>query len=160
MSLSKFCYIILIFIPFRDLIFHRGPPSRIRFYDELDYQKECANGIRMEEAMRSVPGVKIPKNYPSTSCCWIWAASKRLEISSFNFKFPRARNYEIIGLVLGCIEAKLQVNTGWKALAEIYTMPSFAPFWNPQSKKWGKNNLAKITPKRRKREASTQQHAT
>jgi aarF domain-containing kinase len=36
-----------------------------RFYDELDYQKECANGIRMEEAMRSVPGVKIPKNYPS-----------------------------------------------------------------------------------------------
>ena len=28
----------------------------------------------------------------------------------------------------------LQVNTRWKALAEIYTMHSFAPFWNPQSK--------------------------
>ena len=28
----------------------------------------------------------------------------------------------------------LQVNTRWKALAEIYTMHSFAPFWNQQSK--------------------------
>ena len=28
----------------------------------------------------------------------------------------------------------LQVNTRWKALAEIYTMHSFAPFWNPHSK--------------------------
>ena len=25
----------------------------------------------------------------------------------------------------------LQVNTSWKALAEIYTMHSFTPFWNP-----------------------------
>ena len=33
------------------------------------------------------------------------------------------------GLALGCIEAKfLQVNLRWKALAEIYTMHSFAPF--------------------------------
>ena len=51
----------------------------------------------------------------------------------------------LTGLVLGCIEAKflwgfievffkkyllLEVNTRWKALAEIYTMPSFAPFSN------------------------------
>ena len=35
-----------------------------------------------------------------------WAANTRLEISNSNFKFPRARNYEVIGLVLGCIEAK------------------------------------------------------
>ena len=35
-----------------------------------------------------------------------WAANKRFEISRFKFKFPRARAYEIIGLVLGCIEAK------------------------------------------------------
>ena len=34
-------------------------------------------------------------------------------------------------LVLGCIDADfLQVNTRWKALAEIYTMHSFAPFSN------------------------------
>ena len=35
-----------------------------------------------------------------------WAANKRFEISKFKFKFPRARTYEMIGLVLGCIEAK------------------------------------------------------
>ena len=34
-----------------------------------------------------------------------WVANKRFEISKFKFKFPRARTYEIIGLVLGCIEA-------------------------------------------------------
>ena len=52
-------------------------------------------------------------------------------------------NFE--GLVLGCIDASkqaskverslslrrfLQVNTRWKALAEIYKMHSFAPFFN------------------------------
>ena len=32
----------------------------------------------------------------------------------------------------------LQVNTRWKALAEIYTMHSFAPFWNPYvHRSWG-----------------------
>ena len=35
-----------------------------------------------------------------------WAANERFEISKFKFKFPRARTYEMIGLVLGCIEAK------------------------------------------------------
>ena len=35
-----------------------------------------------------------------------WVANKSFEISKFKFKFPRARTYEIIGLVLGCIEAK------------------------------------------------------
>ena len=35
-----------------------------------------------------------------------WVANKRFEISKFKFKFPRARTYEIIGFVLGCIEAK------------------------------------------------------
>ena len=65
-----------------------------------------------------------------------WATNKRLETSKFKFKFPRARNLEVIGLVLGCIEASkqgrpvqiLQINTRWKALAEICTMHSFAPF--------------------------------
>ena len=36
----------------------------------------------------------------------LWAANKRLETSKFKFRFPRARNLEIIWLVLGCIEAK------------------------------------------------------
>ena len=37
----------------------------------------------------------------------IWAANKRFEISKFRFKFPRARTYEMMGLVLGSIEAKI-----------------------------------------------------
>ena len=37
----------------------------------------------------------------------------------------------LFGLVLGSTEAKiLQVNIRWKVLAEIYTMHSFAPFYN------------------------------
>ena len=35
-----------------------------------------------------------------------WVANKRFEISKFKLKFPRARAYEVIGLVLGCIETK------------------------------------------------------
>ena len=35
-----------------------------------------------------------------------WVANNQLEISKFKFNFPRARTYEMIGLVLGCIEAK------------------------------------------------------
>ena len=35
-----------------------------------------------------------------------WVANKRFEISKFKFEFPRARTYEMIGLVRGCIEAK------------------------------------------------------
>ena len=35
-----------------------------------------------------------------------WVANKRFEITKLKFKFPKARTYEMIGLVLGCIEAK------------------------------------------------------
>ena len=34
------------------------------FYQELDYELECANGIRLAEEMRVLPRVKIPMNYP------------------------------------------------------------------------------------------------
>ena len=43
---------------------------------------------------------------PEKAASVIWAANKRFEILKLRFKFPRARTYEIIGLVLGCIEAK------------------------------------------------------
>jgi aarF domain-containing kinase len=36
-----------------------------RFYQELDYNLECANGLRMEREMKVLPMVKIPKNYPA-----------------------------------------------------------------------------------------------
>ena len=35
------------------------------FYQELDYELECANGIRLAEEMRVLPRVKIPFNYPA-----------------------------------------------------------------------------------------------
>ena len=67
-----------------------------------------------------------------TAC---WAANKRFEISKFKFKFPRARTYELNRARSRLYRSQiLQVNTRWKALAEIYTMHSFAPIWNPQSR--------------------------
>jgi len=35
-----------------------------RFYDELDYNQECENGVRIREYMASLPMVVVPKNYP------------------------------------------------------------------------------------------------
>ena len=59
------------------------------------------------------------------------AARKRFEISKLKFKFPRARTYELIKAKFRLYRSQLlQVNTSRKALAEIYTMHSFAPFWN------------------------------
>ena len=46
----------------------------------------------------------------------------------------------------------LQVNTRWKALAEIYTMHSFAPFWNPFAKTGEKGAWPKQPRKGRKQE--------
>ena len=60
-----------------------------------------------------------------------WAANEKFEISKFKFKFPRARTYELIRARSRLYRSQiLQVNTRWKALAEIYTMHSFAPFSN------------------------------
>jgi aarF domain-containing kinase len=35
-----------------------------RFYQELDYNLECENGLRIEREMSVLPQVKIPRNYP------------------------------------------------------------------------------------------------
>lgn len=35
-----------------------------RFYEELDYVKECQNGIRIKEDMKSIKQVVVPFNYP------------------------------------------------------------------------------------------------
>jgi aarF domain-containing kinase len=34
------------------------------FYQELDYQNECRNGLKIADDMRKLPMVVIPKNYP------------------------------------------------------------------------------------------------
>ena len=58
-----------------------------------------------------------------------WAANERFEISKFKFKFPRARTYELNRARSRLYRSQiLQANTRWKALAEICTMHSFAPF--------------------------------
>ena len=60
-----------------------------------------------------------------------WAANKRFEILKFKFKFPIARTFELFRARSRLYRSQiLQVNTRWKALAEIYTMHSFAPFSN------------------------------
>ena len=35
-----------------------------RFYQELDYQLECANGLKIRDQMSVLPMVVVPKNYP------------------------------------------------------------------------------------------------
>lgn len=35
-----------------------------RIYQEMDYNLECENGIRIEKEMEVLPQVVIPKNYP------------------------------------------------------------------------------------------------
>ena len=60
-----------------------------------------------------------------------WAANKRFKVLKFKFKFPRARTFELLRARSRLYRSQiLQVNTRWKALAEIYTMHSFAPFSN------------------------------
>ena len=60
-----------------------------------------------------------------------WVANKRFEISKFKFKIPRARTCELHRARSRLYRRQiLQVNTRWKALAEIYTMHSFAPLSN------------------------------
>ena len=74
---------------------------------------------------------QVVKWAPGASEGVVWAANKRFEVSKFKFKFPRARTYELIRARSRLYRSQfLQVNTRWKALAEIYTMHSFAPFFN------------------------------
>ena len=72
---------------------------------------------------------KVGKNHNAYKSDWV--ANKRFEISKFKFKIPRARTCELHRARSRLYRSQiLQVNTRWKALAEIYTMHSFAPFSN------------------------------
>lgn len=56
----------------RKLPFERQPLDAValldefayRFYQELDYNLECENGLRMEREMKVLPMVKVPSNFP------------------------------------------------------------------------------------------------
>ena len=61
------------------------------FYRELDYVLECENGLRMAEDMRSIPRVKIPRNFPDFTTrrvhCAEWVDGEKLSQST-----PRSRS--------------------------------------------------------------------
>ena len=123
----------------------------------LHYARICFVGLAENRACKAAPcerwqrgdvaalhrGPSIPRGWVLRSSS-LWAAKKRFEISKFKFKFLRARTYELIRARSRLYRSQiLQVNTRWKALAEIYTMHSFAPFsWDPS----GWRNIRKWTP--------------
>ena len=66
----------------------------------------------------------------------LWAANQRLETSKFKFKFPRARNLEIIGLVLGCIEASKQASRFFQANTHLAASPRSSLQTDPNSNEY------------------------
>ena len=58
------------------------------FYQELDYELECANGLRIAEEMKVLPSIKIPKNYPSYTSRRVhtaeWVEGEKLSQSTAN----------------------------------------------------------------------------
>ncbi|KAL7470992.1 hypothetical protein ACHAXS_011280 [Conticribra weissflogii] len=57
-----------------------------RFYQELDYNLECDNGIKMKEQMSVLPDVVIPRNYPEFTSRRVhvaeWIEGEKLSQSS------------------------------------------------------------------------------
>ena len=58
------------------------------FYQELDYNLECANGIKIAEDMKKLPMVLIPKNYPNYTARRVhtaqWIDGEKLSQSTAN----------------------------------------------------------------------------
>jgi aarF domain-containing kinase len=50
---------------FQSLLVELLDEFAFRFYQELDYNLECENGIRIAEDMKVLPMVVIPRNYPA-----------------------------------------------------------------------------------------------
>merc|ERR1712238_248744 len=59
-----------------------------RFYQELDYNLECENGIRIKEQMKVLPMVVIPKNFPKYTARRVhvaeWINGEKLSSSTAN----------------------------------------------------------------------------
>ena len=85
----------------------RKPTLSERFWDDSARRKlieEMRRSGNLEETVKALQDEAEKRRRNGSNVLWV--ANKRFEISKFKFKFPRARTYEIIGLVLGCIEAK------------------------------------------------------
>ena len=75
----------------------------------------------------------LPQGEMKCVWCEMWPGLqiRALKFQSLSSKFPRARTFELFRARSRLYRSQiLQVNTRWKALAEIYTMHSFAPFSN------------------------------
>ena len=76
-----------------------------------------------------------------------WAANKSFKILKFKFKFPRARTFELLRARSRLYRSQiLQVNTRWKALAEIYTMHRFGIESQKPGKPWGRKEPGPYNP--------------
>ena len=94
--------------PYKSLLIWLKNQRMVR-YRTFQLRSAASWTVRVPEPWKSDErGSRITtREPPCRSACNVrWAAKKRFEISKFKFKFPRARTYEMIGLVLGCIEAK------------------------------------------------------
>ena len=92
---------------------------------------DCSSPDSVVEAAppRSLQSSSCASEFPDAHAKVAWAANKRFEISKFKFNFPRARTFELFRARSLLYRSQiLPVNTRWKALAEIYTMHSFARF--------------------------------
>ena len=87
-------------------------PSRARSWWHAE---QCSRSALECSPAKTSPGLQI----------------RALKFQSSSSKFPRARTCELHRARSRLYRSQiLQVNTRWKALAEIYTMHSFAPFSN------------------------------
>ena len=54
------------------------------FYQELDYNLECRNGIRIAKDMEKIPKVKIPRNYPDYTARRVHTGISYYLLSTYN----------------------------------------------------------------------------
>lgn len=59
-----------------------------RFMEELDYEKECANGIAIKKQMSNLPNIKIPGCFPALTTRRVhtaeWCEGEKLSQSNAN----------------------------------------------------------------------------
>ena len=100
-------------------IFRKNIDETARSYllSDKSYSAAQADGSNATNATRAAPPPASLLQAQSVH----WAANKSFKILKFNFKFPRARTFELFRARSRLYRSQmLQVNTLWKALDEIY----------------------------------------
>ena len=118
----------------RHMLKHMGISMDRKSFDELfkEVDRDMSGKIEFDEycaMMVKLTGVRKRINAREYTGLQIRA----LKFQSSSSTFPRARTCELRRARSRLYRSQmLQVNTRWKALAEIYTMHSFAPFLESQ----------------------------